>query len=146
MEREINLNSSDISVKKIERLSWLLTAVMILVSLLCFTVETAKAVLIGGLIANISFLFMKRDLVKAMQGLLGAVKVTFLLKYYARFTALALVLFFLIRYGQLAIGGMLLGLSSVVLSIGFTAINQLRRDSLSKKNIDSAIAEIGQGS
>ena len=146
MEREINLESSTISIKKIEKLNWLLTAVMVVTSLLCFNVEIAKAVLVGGIIANISFMFMKRDLVKAMQGLLGAVKVTFLLKYYARFTALALVLFFLIKHGQLATPGMLLGLSSVVLSIGFTAINQLRRDSLSKKNIDSAIAEAGQGS
>jgi hypothetical protein len=141
MEREINLESSEISVGKIERLSWLLTGIMTIASLVCFNLEIAKAVLIGGIIANTSFMFMKRDLVKAMRGILGAVKVTFLLKYYARLTALALILFALIKYGQLSTSGMLLGLSSVVFSIGFTAINQLRRDSLSKKNIDGAIVE-----
>lgn len=142
MEREINLESSEISIKAIEKLNWLLTGIMVVASLICFNMDIAKAVLIGGIIANTSFMFMKRDLVKAMQGLLGAVKVTFLLKYYARFTALALVLFVLIKYGQLSTPGMLLGLSSVVFSIGFTAINQLRRDSLSKKNIDGAIAGV----
>ncbi len=142
MEREINLESSEISIKAIEKLNWLLTGIMVVASLVCFNMDIAKAVLIGGIIANTSFMFMKRDLVKAMQGLLGAVKVTFLLKYYARFTALALVLFVLIKYSQLSTSGMLLGLSSVVFSIGFTAINQLRRDSLSKKNIDGAIAGV----
>ncbi len=146
MKREINLESSEISIKAIEKLNWLLTGVMVVASLVCFNMDIAKAVLIGGIIANTSFIFMKRDLLKAMQGLLGAVKVTFLLKYYARLTALALVLFVLIKYGQLSTSGMLLGLSSVVFSIGLTAINQLRKDSLSKKNIDSAIVEISQGS
>ena len=146
MEREINLESSEISIRSIERLNWLLTGIMVVAALVCFNLHIAKAVLIGGIIANTSFMFMKRDLVKAMQGILGAVKVTFLLKYYARLTALALVLFVLIKYGQLSTSGMLLGLSSVVFSIGFTAINQLRRDSLSKKNIDSVIAGVSLGS
>ncbi len=141
MKREIDLSSSDFSMQNVEKLNWLITGVMTAAGAFCFNLDIAKAILIGGLITNISFFFMKRDLVKAMQGNLGSVKKTFLLKYYARLMALALVLYYLIKYGQIAAGGLVLGLSSVVFSICLTAINELRKESVSKKNIDTAIAE-----
>jgi hypothetical protein len=143
MKKEIDLRSSDISIKKVEKLNWLLTIAMSVAGAVCFDLEIAKAVLIGGLIANISFFFMKRDLTKAMQGALESVKKIFLFKYYVRLTTLALILYFLIKYGQLSIIGLILGLSSVVISICFTAINELRKESVSKKNNDTAIAEVG---
>ena len=142
MKREIKLSNSDISIKNVEKLNWFMAIAMSVAGAICFNLEVAKAIFIGGLITNISFFFMKRDLVKAMQGVLGSVKKTFLLKYYARLMALAFVLYLLIKYGQLAAGGLILGLSSVVLSICFTAINELRKESVSKKNIDTAIAEV----
>ncbi|MEN8257908.1 MAG: ATP synthase subunit I [Thermodesulfobacteriota bacterium] len=146
MTRKIDLASADISIAKIERLNWLLSGLMTLSAWFIFSSLAAKSVLAGGLIANISFTLMKRDIVKAMQGALGAVKVTFLLKYYARLTALALLLYFVIKYGQLAIGGLLVGLSSVALSVGYTAISELIRYSGSKKNIDAEIVDKRHGS
>ncbi len=142
MKREIDLSSSDFSIQNVEKLNWLITGAMCIAGVVCFNVDIAKAILIGGLITNISFFFMKRDLTKAMQGTLGSVKKIVLLKYYARLTALALILYYLIKYRQLPAGGLILGLSSVVFSICLTAINELRKESVSKKNIDTAIAEI----
>ncbi len=146
MTRKIDLTSADMSITKIERLNWLLTGLMALSAWLVFSGLAAKSVLVGGTIANISFTLMKRDIVKAMQGVLGAVKTTFLLKYYARLTALALLLYFVIKHGQLAIGGLLVGLSSVALSVGYTAISEFIRYSGSKKNIDPEIVDKGHGS
>ncbi len=147
MTRQIDLASSDISITKIERLNWLLTGLMSLSAWLIFSSQVALSVLAGGLIANISFTLMKRDIIKAMQGALTKVKVTFLLKYYVRLTALALVLYVVIKYGHLAIGGLLVGLSSVVLSIGYTAISEFKRYSGSKKkNLDPEIVDKGHGS
>ena len=146
MTRKIDLTSADISIAKIEKLNWLLTGLMALAGLLFFGSLAAKSILVGGLIANISFTLMKRDIVKAMQGALGAVKATFLMKYYARLTALALLLYFVIKYGNLAIGGLLVGLSSVALSVGYTAISEFIRYSGSKKNIDSEIVDRRHGS
>ncbi len=146
MTRKIDLASAEISIVKIERLNWLLTALMALSAWLFFSSLAALSVLVGGIIANISFTLMKRDIVKAMQGALGAVKAMFLLKYYARLMALALLLYYVIKHGQLAIGGLVIGLSSVVLSVGYTAIRELKRYSGSKKNIDPEIVDKGHGS
>lgn len=146
MTRKIDLASAEISIAKIERLNWLLTGLMALSAWLFYSNLAAASVLVGGVIANISFILMKRDIVKAMQGSLSAVKAIFLLKYYARLTALALLLYFVIKHGQLAIGGLLVGLSSVALSIGYTAISELKRYSGSKKNIDPEIVDKGHGS
>ena len=146
MSRKIDLASADISIAKIEKLNWLLTGLMALSAWFVFSTLAAKSVLVGGLIANISFTLMKRDIVKAMKGALSAVKVTFLLKYYALLTALALLLYFVIKHGQLAIGGLLVGLSSVAISVGYTAISEFIRYSRSKKNIDPEIVDKGHGS
>ncbi len=146
MTRKIDLTSADISIAKIERLNWLLTGLMALSAWLFFSSLAAKSILVGGIIANISFTLMKRDIVKALQGALSAVKATFLLKYYARLTALALLLYFVIKHGDLAIGGLLVGLSSVGLSVGYTAISEFVRYSGSKKNIDPEIVDKGHGS
>ena len=147
MTKKIDLASADISIAKIERLNWLITVLMALSAWLFFSSLAAKSVLVGGIIANISFTLMKRDIVKAMQGALSAVKMIFLLKYYARFPALALLLYFVIKYGQLAIGGLLVGLSSVALSVGFTALCEVKRYSGSKKkNLDPEIVDKGHGS
>ncbi|PLX50952.1 MAG: ATP synthase subunit I [Desulfobulbaceae bacterium] len=146
MTRKIDLDSADISIARVERLNWLFTAIMGLGAWLFFSGLAAKSVLAGGLIANISFMLMKRDIIRAMQGSLKAVKATFLLKYYARLTALALLLYFVIKYGHLAIGGLLVGLSSVALSIGTTAIHDYKRYSGSKKKSDPEIVDKGYGS
>ena len=146
MTRKIDLAGADISIAKIERLNWLLTGLMSLSAWLFFSGLVATSILVGGIIANISFTLMKRDIIKAMQGALSAVKMTFLLKYYARLTALALLLYFVIKHGHLAIGGLLIGLSSVALCVGYTAISEFVRYSGSKKNIDPEIVEKGHGS
>lgn len=146
MTRKINLADADISIAKIERLNWLLTALMTLAAWLFFSLLAAKSVLVGGMIANISFTLMKRDTMKAMQGSLGAVKMVFLLKYYAKLPALALLLYFVIKHGRLAIGGLLIGLSSVVMGVGYTAVCEFTRYYGSKKNLDPKIADKGHGS
>ncbi|MDA3785497.1 MAG: hypothetical protein PF568_01155, partial [Deltaproteobacteria bacterium] len=73
------------------------------------------------------------DTLKAMKGPLSSVKLIFLLKYYVKLPALALLLYFVIKHGQLAIAGLLIGLSSVVLSVGYTAVCEFIRYSGSKK-------------
>lgn len=147
MTRKIDLAGTDISIAKIERLNWLLTALMALAGGLFFSLLAAKSILVGGMIANISFTLMKRDTLKAMQGPLSSVKLIFLLKYYVKLPALALLLYFVIKHGQLAIAGLLIGLSSVVLSVGYTAVCEFIRYSGSKKkNLEPGIVDKGHGS
>ena len=87
----------------------------------------AKGVLVGGLLANVSFMFLKNDLIRILAGPLHSAKARFLIKYYARFSLLALILFFLVRYHLVHVVGLILGLSTVVLSIGITTIGLVKR-------------------
>lgn len=93
---------------------------------LTFSWDIAWAVLLGALIANLSFILLRRDLTKVMQGPLQAVKLQFFFRYYLRLSALAIVLYFLVRHGHINVFGLLVGLSTVVLGILGTALSQAR--------------------
>lgn len=108
-------------VGRVERLNWLLLGAMGMAAFLFSTPFFAKGVLAGGLLANISFIVLKRDLTGIMAGPLNLAKVRFFMKYYARLTVLALILFVLVRYEVVGVFGLLVGLSTVVLSILCTA-------------------------
>jgi len=84
-------------------------------------------------LANISFRFLKKDLLLVMAGPLGAAKVRFFIKYYIRLTALALVLYYLVRHQVVPVTGMLIGLSTVVLSILFVVGSAARQIYLTAK-------------
>ncbi len=106
---------------RVEICNWLLLGGMTMVALLCSTRFFVQGVVAGGLIANLSFIILKRDLFGIMAGPLNIAKLRFFIKYYARLAVLALVLFFLVRYELVGILGLLVGLSTVVLSILCTA-------------------------
>lgn len=108
-------------LSRVETFNWLLLGILTVVALLCSTRFFAQGVMVGGLIANLSFIILKRDLFGIMAGPLNIAKLRFFIKYYARLTVLALVLFFLVRYELVGVLGLLVGLSTVVLSILCTA-------------------------
>jgi hypothetical protein len=117
------------------KLNWLLLLVMSAAGWLFFTPHFAKGLFVGGIIANISFSLLRKDLTKALSGPLNSAKARFLLKYYIRLTVLALVLFFLIRYRSIHIIGLMVGLSTVVISIGITVVDAAKKVSLTAKEV-----------
>lgn len=100
---------------------------------MAYSWSIAWAVLVGSLIANLSFLLLKNDLTKIMQGPMRAVKLQFFIKYYLRLSALAIVLFFLVRHGRIHVFGLLAGLSTVVIAIVVAAVDQARNIYISGK-------------
>lgn len=118
---DIDETVKNFPLARVELFNWLLLVVLAVAGYMFFTPFFAKGVLGGGLIANLSFVFLKRDLVGIMAGPLKIAKFSFFIKYYARLTVLALILFFLVRHQLVGIIGLLVGLSTVVLSILFTA-------------------------
>ncbi|MEN8140824.1 MAG: ATP synthase subunit I [Thermodesulfobacteriota bacterium] len=86
----------------------------------------ASSILIGGLIANTSYYFMKRDLVNFLQGALQGdgkekvAKARYYVKYYIRLAALALILYVIIKNQFAQPIALIVGLSTVVISIGLT--------------------------
>lgn len=115
------------ALKKIQILNWLLAATMGAAAWLSFSEATAQAVLIGGAIAASSFGWLQRDLRRLFSGSLTAAKGRFLIKYYARLTLLAALLFWLVKYGHIYPLGLLVGLSVVLLSIAGVTLGEAKR-------------------
>ena len=118
---------------KMERLNWLLLVAMTAAGGLFVSPFFAKGLFIGGLIANISFILLKKDITRVLSGPLTAAKGRFLIKYYIRLTVLALILFFLVRYRSIHLVGLLVGLSTVVISIGIMVAGAARKVALTAK-------------
>jgi hypothetical protein len=118
---------------KMGRLNWLLLAAMTAAGGLFVAPYFAKGLFIGGLIANISFILLKKDITRVLAGPLDAAKGRFLVRYYIRLTVLALILFFLVRYRSVHLVGLLVGLSTVVISIGIMVAGAARKVALTAK-------------
>ena len=118
---------------KLGRLNWMLLAAMTAAGGFFVSPYFAKGLFIGGLIANISFILLKKDISRVLSGPLSAAKGRFLIKYYIRLTVLALILFFLVRYKSIHLVGLLAGLSTVVISIGIMVAGAARKVALTAK-------------
>lgn len=121
------MHDDTLSLKKVQATNWLLLAAMSLAGLLFFSSQVATSILIGGLIVTLSFRFLQRDLTKLLTGPLTAVKGRFFIKYYARFAVVAVILFFLIRHQAVDITAMLIGLSTVLVSIIVTTAAEAKK-------------------
>lgn len=120
-------------IQRVEILNWVIAGILSLVAWIYYPRLIAQSVFIGGLLANISYLFLKKDLKNFLQGRLllsGKVhmaKTQFYIKYYVRLTALALILYVLIRKQIAHPLGLLIGLSAVVFSIGITVASVIKK-------------------
>ena len=120
-------------LNRMGRLNWLLLVAMTAAGGFFVSPYFAKGLFIGGLIANISFILLKKDITRVLSGPLDAAKGRFLLKYYIRLLLLALILFFLVRYRSVHFVGLLVGLSTVVISIGIMVAGAARKVALTVK-------------
>jgi hypothetical protein len=129
------LSNSDayFPLDRMGRRNWLLLAAMTAAGGLFVSPAFGQGVFIGGLITNISFILLKRDITRVLSGPLNAAKGRFLIKYYIRLTLLALLLFFLVKYKSIHLIGLLVGLSTVVISIGIMVAGAARKVVLTAK-------------
>lgn len=96
--------------------------------------HSALSVVVGGVIALVNYGLLEKTICRALVPsggghILGKV----LIKYYLRFAATAVVLFFLVRQGAVEPLGLLVGLSVVVLTIMVWGVSQaikLRKEAL----------------
>lgn len=111
----------------VQRFNWLLLAVLIPAAWYLTSGILAQSVLIGGLLANISFYMLRRDIDGFMtnfsragmnwQAVKKLEKVKFFLKFYGRLTALAVILYLLITRVSIDVIGLVIGLSSIMISV-----------------------------
>ena len=112
----------EVSLTKVMVFNWLLLAALTGLGWLGYSGFHARSVFIGGAIANLSFLFLKRDLLRLLAGPLEAVRPLFFMRYYLRLSVVVGVLFLLVRYQLVHILALLAGLSTVLLSIGLAVM------------------------
>ncbi len=127
------------SLHRMQMVCWLVLVLLTLGALIFSSVSFALAVFAGGLISNISFLVSHRDIVgfvgsitshadperrqaEADQGRKG-----YILKFWLRIVIIGIVLFFLIQSRTVNIFGLILGLSTVVIAVGFVSMELIGR-------------------
>jgi len=126
---------ADVPLSKVMLFNWLLLLPLAGGGWLLYSGFVALSVLAGGVVANLSFLFLKRDLGGLLRGPLEGAKAQFFIRYYLRLAVVVVVLFLLVKYRKVHIGGLLVGLSTVLLSIGLAvaiAVRKIYRKDLSK--------------
>lgn len=121
-----------LSLKRMLAISWLYLAVLVLGSWLIGSWSFAWGVLSGGIIAIASFRVSYRDVMVFFEDLepaqeqsAAAAKKTkkgLILKFWLRLFLIGLILFLLIKYSSINIFGLILGLTTVVFTITFSAL------------------------
>ncbi len=117
--------------------SWIVLAVLAVAGWLWFGQEMAIGILVGGLLAVLNFHFMAYILNSTLNRGWGSQEewqtagrqaVSFMtLKYVLRFTVLAVIIFFLVTTGWVNIFGLVVGLSTVVLTLMVLGILESRK-------------------
>lgn len=125
------VNPEDFPIAKVQLLSWGLLAALTVSGGFVFSWKCAEGIFIGGLLACVSFFALKHDLTRIFKGPLQAAKVRFFIKYYIRLSAVACILFVLIKYWHVNVFGLLAGLSTVVVSILVIGLSQMKKDYIS---------------
>ncbi|MEN8189505.1 MAG: ATP synthase subunit I [Thermodesulfobacteriota bacterium] len=127
------------SLQRLQVLSWVCLAVLVVGSWLIMGMNFALSVLAGGVIANLSFLSAQRDVAEFMDTLDKAPPETeennkvkkkpsigkskYMIKFWLRLAIIGLVLLILIKSGRTNVFGLILGLSTVVFTITLSSVS-----------------------
>jgi hypothetical protein len=120
-------------------MSWIYLAVLVLGSWMLHSMFFAWSVFVGGVISIVSFWVCHNDVIHFIGSLTSEPdareeknrakrgKARYLIKFWVRIAIIGIVLLVLIKYQKVNIFGLILGLSTVVFTITFTAVNVARR-------------------
>lgn len=126
------------SLQKMQVVSVLYLAVLTVGSWMFFSWTVAWSILVGGVIAIVSFSVSQRDLSSLLDSLVASPDRTekeakarfgksgFLLKFWIRFAIIGVVVLLLIRFSAINAFGLILGLSTIVFTVAFTAVEIVR--------------------
>ena len=128
-----------ISLQKMQVMSWVYLAVLMLGAGIFHSMFFAWSVFVGGVISIISFWVCHNDVIHFIGTLtltpdsqgekakMKRGKAGYLIKFWIRIAIIGVVLLVFIKYQKVNIFGLILGLSTVVFTITFTAVNVARR-------------------
>ena len=110
----------------ITRANWIFFAVAVLVGLFAFHFDFALGIFAGGLIVTINFHLLARTLKKSLTPPHLVSHNVIIAKYYVRFIASGVIIFFLISGHYVDPLGLFVGLSVVVASIVVATVRELK--------------------
>lgn len=111
----------------ITRANWIFFAVAILIGLLAFHFEFTLGIFAGGLIVTVNFHLLARTLKKSLTPPHLVSHNVIIAKYYVRFIASGIIIFFLISGHYVDPRGLFVGLSVVVASIIVATVRELKK-------------------
>ena len=118
----MNRTEKDPLQKRLELTNWIILGILTLISFFFMPRKFALGMLLGGFISIVNFHWLVRDLRKAFKSLSEKSNSTVMFKYYIRFAATAIALYFIITGDIVDIIGLLIGLSTVVIAIVITTV------------------------
>ncbi len=128
-----------VSLQKMQVISVVYLAVLVIGSWIVSSWTVAWSALAGGAIALLSFWASHRDLTGFLGTLTvspdlskGQAKAVFsksgvLIRFWIRFVIIGVVVLLLIKYSSINTFGLILGLSTIVFTVTFTAVDIVRR-------------------
>ncbi|WP_319549430.1 ATP synthase subunit I [Desulfogranum marinum] len=127
MNKQSKHDSDAALVRYITGFSWLLLVVFTVGSWFVYSDQFALSVLIGGVLVNVSFFLLKKDIGQLLHKVSEAgmaadavsrtEKIRFFIKFYARLVVLGLLLILLVAKLPINMIGLSLGLATVMLSV-----------------------------
>ena len=114
-------------LKFVTRTNWILFSVASIVALIISPPNFAMGIIFGGLIVTINFHLLYRTLKKTLTPPHLASLWVILSKYYIRFIVSALIIFILISRHYVDPGGLIIGLSVVVVSIMLATMYEFKK-------------------
>jgi hypothetical protein len=110
----------------VTRANWVLFAAAVLVGLVAFQFDVALGIFAGGLIVTVNFHLLARTLKKSLTPPHLVSHNVIIAKYYVRFIASGVIIFFLISGHYVDPLGLFVGLSVVVASIVVATVRELK--------------------
>jgi hypothetical protein len=110
----------------VTRANWVLLAAAVLVGLVAFQFDVALGIFAGGLIVTVNFHLLARTLKKSLTPPHLVSHNVIIAKYYVRFIASGVIIFFLISGHYVDPLGLFVGLSVVVASIVVATVRELK--------------------
>lgn len=111
------MTDKPIILYKITPFSWIVLAVLTVLSLIYLPFEITVSVVIGGLLVTVNLLLFHRVLSRALAPGSKVTPQNVLVKYYLRFLGTALIIFILVSQHLVNALGLILGLSTFILTI-----------------------------
>jgi uncharacterized membrane protein (DUF485 family) len=118
----MNHTEKDPLQKKIEMTNWIIMGILLMLSFFFMPYRFTLGMVLGGFISIVNFHWLDRDLRKVFSRLSERSGSFVMVKYFIRITVTAVVLYFIISADIVDIIGLLIGLSTVVITMVFTAI------------------------